>query len=381
MMGFVPRDFNDVPLKETKAGTIVSIVLSMASMGVLSVCLARRVQNVRDWSRLPLVCWLVLTIYVDSICFVAGTAVLSNGFGIDSSHKICQQALLLCLSCYMTTKLLYYFLVERAYIIRRSSKPRFKDKLYLFNSFGMLIPYCVVIALNFIFRFANYENGSCRIGMKRVAMIPLIAFDILVNVYLTSLFLIPLRALYSYKNDRNSQVRTIALRTFIGSCCTLTSSVVNLTVVMVLNGEPGWICLMCCNIDILFSVLVLHWITSKDNASTISSQNGEQIRSTQPTPTPAPKRLVPRPPLSEIAAYELGLREWQKATGVTTIVSAKEPDDELALDRISTIPPNVVTIETAHVREVSHVRPDRRSIRTVSDEQQSGKTGSTDDLC
>jgi hypothetical protein len=75
MMGFVPRDFHDVPLKETKAGTIASIVLSLASMGALSVCLgkesssdlassweidqkaARRVQNVRDWSRLPLVCW------------------------------------------------------------------------------------------------------------------------------------------------------------------------------------------------------------------------------------------------------------------------------------------------------------------------------------
>ncbi|PMD54651.1 uncharacterized protein K444DRAFT_110101 [Hyaloscypha bicolor E] len=183
MMGFVPRDFHDVPLKETKAGTIASIVLSLASMGALSVCLTRRVQNVRDWSRLPLVCWLVLIIYVDSICFVAGTAVLSNGFGVDSSHKICEQALLLCLSCYVTTKvLLYYFLVERAYIIRRSSKPRFKDKLYLFNSCGMLIPYCVVIALNFYFRFANYENGSCRIGMKRVAMIPLIAFDVLVNL-------------------------------------------------------------------------------------------------------------------------------------------------------------------------------------------------------
>jgi hypothetical protein len=66
MMGFVPRDFHDVPLKETKAGTIASIVLSLASMGALSVCLgkesssdlassweidqkaARRVQNVRD---------------------------------------------------------------------------------------------------------------------------------------------------------------------------------------------------------------------------------------------------------------------------------------------------------------------------------------------
>lgn len=68
------------------------------------------------------------------------------------------------------------------YIVRRSSNSRMKDKLYLFNSFGMLVLYLVVIALNFYFRFADYEKGSCRIGMKKESMIPLIAFDILVNV-------------------------------------------------------------------------------------------------------------------------------------------------------------------------------------------------------
>lgn len=41
MMGFLPRDFNDVPLKETKAGTVVSVVISLASMGALSVCLCK----------------------------------------------------------------------------------------------------------------------------------------------------------------------------------------------------------------------------------------------------------------------------------------------------------------------------------------------------
>ncbi|KAH7346440.1 hypothetical protein BKA65DRAFT_276686 [Rhexocercosporidium sp. MPI-PUGE-AT-0058] len=239
-----------LPMKETRAGTVISVILSLLSMATLSVCLSRRVQNVQNWSRLPLVCWLILTIYVDSILFVSGTAIISQGFGIDTSASICSTALLLCLSCYLTTKVfIYYFLVERVYIIRRSSKSRLKDKLYLFNSFGMLVPYLVVIALNFYFRFADYEKDSCRIGMKRAAMIPLIAFDILVNVYLTSLFLIPLRSLYSYRTNRGSQTRTVALRTFIGSCCTLISSVVNLTLVMALGGEPGWICLMCCNID------------------------------------------------------------------------------------------------------------------------------------
>ncbi|KUJ12278.1 uncharacterized protein LY89DRAFT_204578 [Mollisia scopiformis] len=365
-----------VSVREPEAGTVFSVVLSMVSIGSLSICLSRRVQNVRNWSRLPLVCWLVLVIYTDSIFFASGTAVLSNGFGIDSSDSICTKALLLCLSCYMTTKVfIYFFLVERAYIIRRSSKPRLKDTLYLFNTFGMLIPYCVVIALNFYFRFAIYENRTCRIGMKRVAMIPLIGFDILVNVYLTSLFLIPLRSLYSYKNNRNSQARTVALRTFIGSCCTLTSSVVNLTVVMVLNGEPGWICLMCCNIDILFSVLVLHWITSKDNASTLPSLRSQPTppspRPQHPTltstssplsdspyeiaylPTP-PKRLVPRPPLCDIEAYELGLSEWGLGlggkgmkVGVTTMVSARDLREEGEEGEEERLPLGVVTVETS----------------------------------
>ena len=89
------------------------------------------------------------------------------------------------------------------------------------------------------------------------------------QVYLTLLFVLPIRSkyirsfflvqesltfpivleLYSYRHSVNGALRAIALRTFVGSCATLTSSVVNITVLMVLEGEPGWICMMCCNAD------------------------------------------------------------------------------------------------------------------------------------
>lgn len=89
------------------------------------------------------------------------------------------------------------------------------------------------------------------------------------QVYLTLLFVLPIRSkyirsfllvqesltfsivleLYSYRHNVNGALRAIALRTFVGSCATLTSSVVNITVLMVLEGEPGWICMMCCNAD------------------------------------------------------------------------------------------------------------------------------------
>lgn len=78
--------------------------------------------------------------------------------------------------------------------------------------------------------------------------------------------------LYTYKNSPDSPLKTIAIRSFFGALATLTSAVVNLTVLMVLKGEPAWVCLMCCNADVLFSVIVLHWVTSKDSAGTGSSR-------------------------------------------------------------------------------------------------------------
>ncbi|TVY69013.1 hypothetical protein LSUE1_G006200, partial [Lachnellula suecica] len=287
-----------VPLKETEGGKIVSVVLSLVSMSLLAVCLSRRVQNVRDWSRLPLVCWLVLLIYSDSVIFVFGTAIISNGFGVDSSKDMCSKAILLCLGCYLTTKFLYYFLVERVYIIRRTSKPRSKDWLYLFNSCGMLLPYCVVIVLNFLFRFSIYEDGTCRIGMKRIAMIPLIAFDIVVNGCT------PTKTIAHHKSEPSPSEPL--------SAAAAPSSPAPL--VMVLHGEPGWICLMCCNIDILFSVLVLHWITSKDNASTLSTSNAANNNIYAASPRRFSKP-IPRP--------DVGLAEYTKRGGVTTLVTAK----------------------------------------------------------
>lgn len=77
--------------------------------------------------------------------------------------------------------------------------------------------------------------------------------------------------LYSYRNTANPKLNRMAFRSLVGSLATLTTSVANLTVLMVLRGEPGWICLMCCNADILFCVLVLHWVTSKDKPSSYAS--------------------------------------------------------------------------------------------------------------
>ncbi|GAB7340096.1 hypothetical protein MBLNU457_6585t2 [Dothideomycetes sp. NU457] len=126
----------DIPI----AGRMISMVMSLVTLSVLAVCLLRRVQNINSWRKLPITLWLVIVIYVDSYVFVFITAIFKD-YGINASFNICQAAILLCLACYLTTKILIYvFLVEKAYIIRGSTKSRFKDPLYLFNCFGMMLP-------------------------------------------------------------------------------------------------------------------------------------------------------------------------------------------------------------------------------------------------
>ncbi|OAQ72995.2 hypothetical protein VFPPC_12906 [Pochonia chlamydosporia 170] len=241
------------------AGRVLAMMVSLLSTSVLTLFL------------------MVFAIYTDSYVFVFASAMLQHSIGVNSSLRTCDSAILICLVCYVTTKFIYLFLVEKAHIIRCTPKKRVSSRLYMFNSVGMLGVYLVVVILNFVFRIARLQDGECIIGMKSFAMIPLISFDTVVNVYLTIIFLIPLRKLYSYKNmprtHANMRLRTIAFRTFCGAVCTLLSSMINLSVLMSLDGEPGWVCLMSCNCDILFSAAVIQWVTSKDNAGTSSASS------------------------------------------------------------------------------------------------------------
>ncbi|KAI0137309.1 hypothetical protein BJ170DRAFT_711411 [Xylariales sp. AK1849] len=280
---------------EPPAGTVVGVLVTLVAISILSSFLTQRFLAIKAWRKVPFIVWLVLSIYADSWLFVFITAVLKHGMGLNTSYGLCSSAILLCLVCYVTTKMVYLFLVERAFIVRNGTKPRLESKLYIFNSFGMLTIYLIVSIINFIFRITRVDKGQCVIGMRREAMLPLITFDLLVNIYLTMLFIFPLRRLYTFKDmprtPANVRIRTVAVRTLVGALSTTVSSVVNLTVLMVLDGEPGWVCLMCCNCDILFSAVILQWVTSRDNAGTVDAaqQNNSPSHyrdSFRGTPTP-----------------------------------------------------------------------------------------------
>lgn len=88
--------------------------MSLVTLCVLSVCIIRRVQRIHNWLSLPFAAWLIIIIYVDSFLFVFVTALFKD-IGLNSNQTICEGAILLCLICYMSTKIfIYFFLVEKA---------------------------------------------------------------------------------------------------------------------------------------------------------------------------------------------------------------------------------------------------------------------------
>ncbi|KAK1480632.1 hypothetical protein CTAM01_14298 [Colletotrichum tamarilloi] len=262
---------------------------------------------IKDWRPLPWTRWLVLFTYLFSCLFVFGSWVFQLLFLAELRMDFipCSAAGILCLTAYVVIKLVYLFMVDKAHVIRGTTKSRLKSKLYVFNAFVMLAVYGIIATFNFVSRGSRYdkENDVCSIGLERTILLPVIFFDAVVNVYLTSLFLFPLLRLHSIQISMmkpwtmhentlhfsrvppNVRLRRLALRTFAGVIGTLAISIANLSVLVALEGEIVWLCLTCCNTDILFTAFVIHWINSSGKATPISNVE------VAPTPAPPPPSI------------------------------------------------------------------------------------------
>jgi hypothetical protein len=80
------------------------------------------------------------------------------------------------------------------------------------------------------------------------------------------------------------------------------------------------------NTTVFFSVLVLQWVTSKDNASTVafSSYHSQDTKTTSSRAHPL--RDHPHFSLSPTQTYELGLRDHIGNAHITTLVTARNRD-------------------------------------------------------
>lgn len=127
------------PAPVPRVGLVINAILSMVTIGVLAVCLgkwllhlasclrlinprARRVANTVDWRSVPITRWrksfsqsnsmsgltkiyqVIFAIYIDSILFIIATNILADGFGVNLNQGVCSSTILLCITCYLSTK-------------------------------------------------------------------------------------------------------------------------------------------------------------------------------------------------------------------------------------------------------------------------------------
>jgi hypothetical protein len=147
----------------------------------------------------------------------------------------------------------------------------------------------------------------------------------------------------------------MAFRTFIGSLATLISSVANLTVLMVLKGEPGWICLMLCNADIMFCVLVLHWVTQIDAPGKSSSANSNGTGKNNPTGGSSANHAVGRVRRESLQIWpgksESDVKNNKMQGTITTeCMGVKHSSGRESQDSI--VEMHKITVRTDHVQEI-----------------------------
>ncbi|KAJ7615829.1 hypothetical protein FB45DRAFT_1106524 [Roridomyces roridus] len=217
--------------------------------------------------------------------------ILMFGVSLQKDTRACAVAIYLCVSFYTSSKVLIYaFLSEKVYMVWDTGRSRLRSPVYVLCMVTVAV-YGAIVGLMAIGGIAELRqtDGVCVIGLKPTASIPLLSYDLYINILLTSLFLWPLfRSQHS-----TARLRRVAARTLIASAVALTTSTINMTILTVLHGrELGWICLASCGTDVVFNASALFWVTSGTSQSSLSGTSSVRHEATNLKPNliafPAP---------------------------------------------------------------------------------------------
>lgn len=221
----------------------------------------------------------------------------------------CKGAMYVCLVFYCSTKIcVELFLIERAHAVRHKLKRRIHDPVWLVFMFILICGFGTIAVLAFIapVGVVNSDDGQCRIGLPRKAVMVLMTYDILMNIALTGVFVLLLRPLLRIRStnsaarnplrrtasifvlrsktitedqgdavgsingnaskssntssqpfveplilDRDThQLKELVFKSVFGTVIMLTATILNLVFLFWYDGqEHGWICFMCCLLD------------------------------------------------------------------------------------------------------------------------------------
>lgn len=255
---------------------------------------------------------LVFLLYTFAIAFVATAAILQSGLDL-STLASCRAAIYTCLVFYVGSKVLVQlFLVERAHAVRYRLKRRRQDWVWLASVAIIVLGFGTIAVVAFIYPFAEIgDDFKCRIGVPTKVTVPLIIYDILINVALTAVFVVLLQPLLRFQQQQkaigihladdndNTQIKSpvphlrdrlpstesdieltastsqpspridahptvnslkmLVYKSLAGAVAIMLPTVINLGLLFRWRGqEQGWLCFTLCTLDGNFTCATLH---------------------------------------------------------------------------------------------------------------------------
>ncbi|KAJ6581571.1 hypothetical protein B0H19DRAFT_512771 [Mycena capillaripes] len=196
----------------------LSALIHFLGITVLTHFLSRRLaaENLGSWNALSRLRWprlCTLIVFLDSWLFLFASGILIFGVGLETHKTGCSAGIYLCIVFYSSSKLLIYaFLIEKVYVVWAVGEKRFRSPVYIICVITVGL-YAGIIALLFFGRISQFRNGdeACVIGLKSYASIPLLSYDLYINVFLTGLFLWPLLR----SNLSTPRLKRVAIRTLL----------------------------------------------------------------------------------------------------------------------------------------------------------------------
>lgn len=243
---------------------VLSVLVHLLGCSVLAACFARRYSI----SNMNIAKFCVLAIFVDSWLFVFSAGVVVNGVGTSLNPAACLSGIYLCIFFYASSKvLIYLFLAEKVHIVWSAGQPisRFKSKVWLV-CFVVLFGYVAIFILMIVAKIAYItDDRTCIIGLKSIASIPLLAYDIWLTSFLTFMFVWPLLR----RNLSTGNLRALAVRTCWAAGVALATSVVNIAILTSLHGQQlGWVCLASCGFDVTINAIVIFAVSHRTDGPT-----------------------------------------------------------------------------------------------------------------
>ncbi|KAG0001902.1 hypothetical protein BGZ80_003894 [Entomortierella chlamydospora] len=272
MAGHIFNSSDPMYLFQPDPMDIGALALFLSCVSVMSFMIGRKTSV--PISSLNYARGLVIALYITSWLFSFVVAILAQ---TSDNHPVsCTVSNFVCIFLYAASKVfIYLFMVERAHVVTDVGVSRWNSRMFKFN-IALLAPFSVIVAFVVKFRVSEIDDaGYCRIGLQTQASVPFITYDILINVWLTFLFMRSLISSTSkIQGDTGRKLRAVARRTLVGAIVSLILTTSNIASVVAFNGhERSALCLALCTLDVTLNAVTIHWVTNPRKGSETSERS------------------------------------------------------------------------------------------------------------